>query len=257
MLNQLMHLVEIKKVPHTLLFAGPKESDKRAVALKFAAALLMSEKKQHPDLHFYEPDSSGGMHTIEAMRALINEVHIAPYEASAKVFIIEDADKMLPTSSNALLKTLEEPSAHCYIILLATRLDAILPTIISRARTFTFKAQEKKPIERTEKRDLLVSMLSRKLSYADFMKGSTSFSEEEFSEQILEEILHWNRDRHLLAAGGDLSKLYFSAYKEELIACTFKLAPLEQIFDQIEKARFALQQHVNLRNCLDLIIHDQ
>lgn len=241
-------------MPHTLLFAGSARSGKRALALKTAALLLESEKEQHPDLHFYLPDSNGGMHSIDAMRSLINEIHKAPYEAKLKVFIIEEADKMLQTSSNALLKTLEEPSPNCYIILLTTRPDAILPTILSRARMFTLVGQKKVSVERTEKRDLLVNLLNRKIPYADLMKALSSFNEEEHPEKILEEVLYWNRDRHLLAEGGDPEKLYFSAYKEELESCTLPLTPLEHIFDRIENLRFALQQHVSLRHCLDLII---
>ncbi len=75
---------------------------------------------------------------MENIRKLIDEVALPPYEAPVKVFIIHDAHQMLPYSSNALLKTFEEPSLHSYFILLTSALDAMLPTIVSRCRKVPF-----------------------------------------------------------------------------------------------------------------------
>ena len=55
-----------------------------------------------------------------------------------KVFIIEKADKMPEGVRNALLKTLEEPPSQCVFILLAENRNAIMPTILSRVRTYSF-----------------------------------------------------------------------------------------------------------------------
>ena len=46
---------------------------------------------------------------MDEVRALIEQVALAPFEGPRKVFIIAEADKMLPAGANALLKTLEEP----------------------------------------------------------------------------------------------------------------------------------------------------
>lgn len=56
-----------------------------------------------------------------------------------KTIIIENADRMQTNVRNALLKILEEPPADCVFILLTTRRNAIMPTILSRVRTYTFK----------------------------------------------------------------------------------------------------------------------
>ena len=65
---------------------------------------------------------------------------MAPFEAKAKVFIIKDADRMLPPSANALLKTLEEPTYDSYIIMTTSNLDEILPTIASRCFKINFSS---------------------------------------------------------------------------------------------------------------------
>jgi DNA polymerase-3 subunit gamma/tau len=57
---------------------------------------------------------------------------------AAKVVILENADRMLDHARNSLLKILEEPPPHTWFILTTTRRAAILPTILSRVRSYRF-----------------------------------------------------------------------------------------------------------------------
>ncbi|NLM01200.1 MAG: DNA polymerase III [Treponema sp.] len=67
-----------------------------------------------------------------------------------KLVILENADKMLENVRNAVLKILEEPPKDCLFVLTTTRRSAIIPTILSRVRTYNF-------VERTaeQKKDLV------------------------------------------------------------------------------------------------------
>ncbi len=56
-----------------------------------------------------------------------------------KTVIIENAESMQVNVRNALLKILEEPPEDCVFILLTTRRNAIMETILSRVRTYSFK----------------------------------------------------------------------------------------------------------------------
>jgi DNA polymerase-3 subunit delta' len=47
---------------------------------------------------------------VDAIRDLEKASNFRPYEARARILLIDDADKMNDAASNALLKTLEEPS---------------------------------------------------------------------------------------------------------------------------------------------------
>lgn len=82
----------------------------------------------HGDLEILNDDN--GI-KIDAIRDLICKSASSSYEGKNKIFILEDVGKMKPTSSNALLKTIEEPGKGNYFFLLATSLN-ILPTIKSR-----------------------------------------------------------------------------------------------------------------------------
>ena len=58
-----------------------------------------------------------------------------------KFVILENADKMQDGSRNALLKILEEPPAHTWFFLLTSQKGAMILTVLSRLRTFSFSAR--------------------------------------------------------------------------------------------------------------------
>ncbi len=63
------------------------------------------------------------------------------FTGSAKVIIIEGADSMGEASRNALLKIIEEPPPSVFFILLSSRKNKIIPTILSRVRTYNFRSR--------------------------------------------------------------------------------------------------------------------
>lgn len=146
-------MIAHQAVPTTLLFEGPHGVGKRTFALAFAAQVMGKgslRKVQggiHPDLHVLTPEGKSHTHPIENLRKMIQEAYLPPLEADSKVFIIEEAEKMLPSSSNALLKILEEPPEKSYFILLTTEKEAILPTLLSRARKLSFFPLSQKEVE--------------------------------------------------------------------------------------------------------------
>jgi len=134
----LIRMVETKSLGTSLLFTGPDGIGKSLFAKALATLLLGSEN--HPDLHLYYPEGKIGLHSINSMRQFSQEVYLAPYQGQKKVFIIHNAERMLPYSSNALLKTFEEPAEDAVIILISSKPEALLPTILSRCRTIHFQS---------------------------------------------------------------------------------------------------------------------
>lgn len=69
-----------------------------------------------------------------------------------KVVILEHADRMEESARNALLKILEEPPEGTLFILTTERRGAVMQTILSRVRTYTFSdrssAQQQEVIQR-------------------------------------------------------------------------------------------------------------
>ncbi|MCQ2574077.1 MAG: DNA polymerase III [Treponema sp.] len=59
-----------------------------------------------------------------------------------KTVIIENADRMNESVRNALLKILEEPPSDTVFILLTSKRNAVMPTILSRVRTYNFMERQ-------------------------------------------------------------------------------------------------------------------
>lgn len=128
-------------VGQSLLFTGSDVDVMGQFALELASSTLSHHGAHHPDLHVYHPEGKLGMHTIESMRRLSEEVYLSPFEGHRKVFVLFQAERMLPTSSNALLKTFEEPAEDALIILISNQPEQILPTIRSRCRIVRFTGE--------------------------------------------------------------------------------------------------------------------
>ena len=71
-------------------------------------------------------------YSVAHMRVMQEQALHLPFEGEKKYFIIHDAHCMNESSSNSLLKILEEPHDHIRFLLLSDRVSGILPTIRSR-----------------------------------------------------------------------------------------------------------------------------
>jgi DNA polymerase-3 subunit delta' len=126
---------------HAYLFHGPRGVGKRGFALAFAGALLGDaprvERRAHPDLYVLEP--VGDQVLIDEIRALRRDLHMRPFEASRRVYVVLDADTMNEDAADALLKDLEEPPEYATIVLVADELGPLPETIRSRCQLIPFR----------------------------------------------------------------------------------------------------------------------
>jgi len=146
----LKRLLGSGRVAHAYLFSGPEGVGKKKVATAFIEAFFCGKTEgcgeciscrkiqsgNHPDIHTLEPD--GQFIKVDQVRALQKDLAFRPYEAARKACIIDGADRFNPSSGNSLLKTLEEPPGNALMILLASSIETVLPTIRSRCQQISF-----------------------------------------------------------------------------------------------------------------------
>jgi DNA polymerase-3 subunit delta' len=100
---------------------------------------------------------------VEQMRAIEREANYRPVEGNARVFIVEDADKLNDSSANALLKVLEEPPSTSHLILITARPAMLLPTRLSRCQVIRFAPLSSGEIENYLTRNDLVDAKSARI----------------------------------------------------------------------------------------------
>jgi DNA polymerase-3 subunit delta' len=111
------------------------EPDKQVEELAELIAEVVAARREQP---FYTaPDGMAG-HFVATARLIQRKASLTPAMGRRKVFIIAEADRLVPQESspeaaNALLKLFEEPPADTVLVLTTTDLNALLPTIRSRA----------------------------------------------------------------------------------------------------------------------------
>jgi len=158
------------RLPGALLFTGEEGIGKKLFALEVARALNCRTPKDHEacgvcssctrtaKLNYPQRDDADEWTQIiwtdhpdvglvvapkrvlrvEQMRQIEKEANFRPFEGKARVFLIDEADKLNDASANALLKVLEEPPRTSHLILITARPAMLLPTILSRCQMIRF-----------------------------------------------------------------------------------------------------------------------
>lgn len=158
--EQLERSIRTGRVAHATLISGPAGAGKTNLALEIAQALncvadlapcgscrqcvrILAAK--HADVRII--GESGHAVGIDEIRELQQDATLVPFEGRARVFVIIEAERMSGEAANSLLKTLEEPPASVYLILLTSNPAALLPTVRSRCRLLEIRPVSAKLIQ--------------------------------------------------------------------------------------------------------------
>lgn len=149
----LINALRNKRLPHALLFTGPRGTGKTSSARILAKSLRCPNTRDfHPcgictecqdiaagrSLDVIEIDGASN-NGVDAIRELRETVGYAPSSGTYKVYIIDEVHMLSISAFNALLKTLEEPPTHVVFILATTEVQKLPNTILSRCQRFDFR----------------------------------------------------------------------------------------------------------------------
>ena len=149
------------RMHHAWLLAGKKGLGKSAFALAAARELVAEAgvpqpDGPHPDVivltHLPKDDKEEKKREagqdyelarnikVSQVREMQRRLATRPTLGSRRAIVIDPADDLETSASNALLKSLEEPPAGTFFLLVAHRPARLLPTIRSRCRVLRFAA---------------------------------------------------------------------------------------------------------------------
>jgi DNA polymerase-3 subunit delta' len=156
--RELRRLFDAGRLPHALLFGGPRGIGKATLAFRLARFVLAGAGGEGlavaAESGAFRRVASGGhadLLTVERgwdarRRRLRSEIvvddareigaflHLTPAEGGWRVVVVDGADEMNRNAANALLKILEEPPRQTLLVLVAHSPGRLLPTIRSRCR---------------------------------------------------------------------------------------------------------------------------
>ncbi|HSK07183.1 MAG TPA: DNA polymerase III subunit [Acidimicrobiia bacterium] len=140
---------EVASPAQAYLFTGPDSVGKATLAVRFAAAALCAQGGRHdiecrscrlvkagvhPDVAVIEPEGATSL-GVDQARAVVTRAALRPVESDRSIFLFPEAGTMTEQAANALLKTLEEPTASAVFLLVAESEDDFPATVASRCRT--------------------------------------------------------------------------------------------------------------------------
>ena len=131
-----------KNMHHAYLFSSLDKELNNEIALLFGKSVVCENKSgcnacsackqfisnSHPDFTLIDKSSI----KVEDINLLIEKLNTLPISAIHKVFIILNAENINEIAQNKLLKSLEEPNVSNIFILTTSKIDKLLPTILSR-----------------------------------------------------------------------------------------------------------------------------
>ena len=202
----LERIIRSKSFTNGYIFCGAEGVGKKKAAFQFIKEIFKKSSfsdrieeniYNHPDFLIIEPISlletkvsKSGSEIIKVaqIRSIKNFLGQKSITSEKKIVLIIDAHLLNEAAANCLLKTLEEPSNGIFI-LLTSKLNILLDTIISRCQIVRFRSLSAKRITSISKEylDPLKYSINRKLNVQDLINSANGSP-----GQLLKNIEIWN-----------------------------------------------------------------
>jgi DNA polymerase III subunit delta' len=301
-------LEEKGRMGHAYLFTGPQAIGKSETVQAIARMLNCEQKEgrqatgcgecsscrkilvgQHPDVYVIDAGEEASI-KITAIRELIQRLQLRPFEARSKVVLVKNAELMTLESSNAFLKTLEEPTRDTVIFLTSAAPELLLGTIRSRCHTVPFFTAARVKVAQDLAAQLSVPAASAHF-FSYFADGCAGRGQQlaaqgffEFKNQVIDQIilgrptdpylkellgdkvqtrfvleifLSWFRDLMVLrATGAEGQALTHQDRRSDLdrLAKTYQLKHLYEILEGIGQTMKYLDENLNVKIAFYLLM---
>lgn len=196
------------------------------------------EEGNHPDLFTISPD--GFSIKIESIREGMRFFSLKSFQLRRKIMVIKDAQALTPAAANAFLKTLEEPPRNSFIAISTSKLDGLMPTIISRCRRI-FLPSRQEPADRSLENSAFSFLRGQDLRFTDRKRFSS----------FLWTLIMVLRDG-LISKSGFANNQLSQAGEREIILGSYSVSQIDSILKDILKI-YGAAKSINMNLALNLI----
>lgn len=258
--NELNSLIKNNRVPHAIIIESPSDDKRRELAdfLSMWAVCtskdsempcgvctncIKAKNKSHSDIITAKGSGKTDVISIDEVRAISKDSVIIANEARNKVYLLFDADKRMPaTSQNAFLKTLEEPPQNVMFVLTCEKSNTLLSTIRSRSTIFSltdFSDDNQEAMELASQIALAI-IAPKEMS---LLLLTARFNQKQTAKESLPCLRNIFRDALLISCGASVDstndipqKLAFKLTKNRIL----------KLIDLINDALTKIDQNVNI-----------
>jgi len=166
--DKIYESINFDNLPHGIIINGPNGIGKELLAIKISSKLLINKNNSDKNISISKSNNHPDFFVLDKEKILIKHIanregewdeeignrnvndflSITPSISLNKVALLLNAQSMNEASQNALLKSLEEPATHSYIIMTTNRPKSLLDTIYSRCQVITIPSLNENDINK-------------------------------------------------------------------------------------------------------------
>ncbi|WP_371372423.1 AAA family ATPase [Thalassotalea aquiviva] len=209
------HLCQ-QSLAHGLLIYGSAQAGQQELALWLGKKLLCEVGDQqldpceqckscllvhagtHPDL--FNIAQEGKSIGVESIRKASEFIEKTAQLSEVKVVVINECEQMTEAAANALLKTLEEPTANSYLLLTCNEIELLLPTILSRCAQIKIHSPSVKDLAKLPHSAQVMDDFTNISQFPELTDRKLQQQYIEFNQLLVQWLLNFQQSEPLLDA---------------------------------------------------------
>lgn len=256
-----------RELSHAYLFYSNDQALNNEIALSFAKSILCEngsacgkcnscmqfESSSHPDFYILDDKSI----KVEDVSKLMDKMATLPVYSNHKVFVVLNFENVNERAQNKMLKSLEEPNPSNIFIVTSTKLDKLLPTVLSRLSKVHVPT-----LSERDKLSVIDEYKSKNVNLSSFKNFDTltnmlTFTDEKTNNtlqaitKIFDNLNNSSSIPQIVSSLGDVDKDEFFPLMQDMFMCVIKQT---NQFEKKDVASIALRFSPSvLARCLPLI----
>lgn len=248
--------IKNQKISNAYIFESQNPAYNLEKAKEFADLIFKSkgidlDLNTNPDLIIINKENE--TIKLDDVREVIKGMYLRPNNGKIKIYIFNNSQNLRVESSNALLKSIEEPSSYSYLIFTTTNAYSLLPTIRSRCQIIKLNnSRDENNIDQRKLGEILSNIIDGKLEYYYKNKNFFETHKEEKKDLFDSIIMFFNRILHYKYTGTNFTDKEELYYVRKFDRLSFDF--LEDVINKTEEIKSGFKFNTNYDLCIEKLV---